>query len=136
MFELAESSPACATSRDALLNARSWSRRELRRALRRAMRDGLVHERPGAGIALTRAGQVEAQRVVRNHRLWELFLITHADIAASHVDRDADAIEHVLKPEMARELEQLLLKEQPGVLVPASPHAITPSGSLAKELRA
>ena len=33
-----------------------------------------------------------AQRVVRNHRLWETYLITHADIAPLHVDRNANWI--------------------------------------------
>ena len=45
---------------------------------------------------LTAQGMTEAARLVRQHRLWELYLITHAEIAPSHVDRDADAIEHVL----------------------------------------
>jgi manganese/zinc/iron transport system permease protein len=56
---------------------------------------------PGRWV-LTPAGVVEARRVVRVHRLWELFLIRHADIAADHVDRDADQIEHVLPPNCSR----------------------------------
>ncbi|MCC6359514.1 MAG: iron ABC transporter, partial [Phycisphaerales bacterium] len=57
----------------------------------------------------------------RNHRLWELYLITHADIAPSHVDRDADEVEHVLGPEMIRELEALMARETPRLV---SPHVI------------
>jgi manganese/zinc/iron transport system permease protein len=34
--------------------------------------------------------------VVRKHRLWETYLITHADIAPGNVDWGADEIEHVL----------------------------------------
>jgi manganese/zinc/iron transport system permease protein len=56
--------------------------------------------------------------------MWELYLITHADIAPSHVDRDADAIEHVLGPEMIRELESLLDAGRAHP-VPTSPHFIT-----------
>jgi manganese/zinc/iron transport system permease protein len=44
---------------------------------------------------------------MRNHRLWEVYLITHADVAPSHVDWDADMIEHVLPPEMVTRLEEL-----------------------------
>jgi manganese/zinc/iron transport system permease protein len=65
--------------------------------------------------------------VARNHRLWELYLVTHADIAPSHVDRDADAIEHVLEPRVVEELEALLGQEQPPTAVPPSPHEIRPS---------
>ncbi|MHC5005006.1 MAG: iron dependent repressor, metal binding and dimerization domain protein [Planctomycetota bacterium] len=65
--------------------------------------------------------------MARNHRLWELYLITHADVAPSHVDRDADQIEHVLDPALVARLEaQLGLATH----VPPSPHAIgdEPSG--------
>ncbi|MDV7399230.1 iron dependent repressor, metal binding and dimerization domain protein, partial [Arthrospira platensis SPKY1] len=63
-------------------------------------------------------GYGEAARITRNHRLWERFLIEHADIAASHVDRDADSVEHILSPEMVRELEQQLQSRA----TPSSPH--------------
>jgi manganese/zinc/iron transport system permease protein len=65
---------------------------------------------------------MEAERLVHHHRLWELYLITHADVAASRVDREADAIEHVLEPELIARLEELLLQRQRGSAIPASPH--------------
>jgi manganese/zinc/iron transport system permease protein len=79
---------------------------------------------PGRWV-LTPAGVVEARRVVRVHRLWELFLIRHADIAADHVDRDADQIEHVLPPELLAELEA---DAKAGMRVDRldSPHPLTP----------
>ena len=64
----------------------------------------------------------EAIRLTRQHRLWELYLMTHADIAASRVDREADAIEHVLEPEVIIELEALLDKNYPQL--PRSPHLL------------
>jgi manganese/zinc/iron transport system permease protein len=80
----------------------------------------------GEFVRLTPAGLDEAARVTRNHRLWELFLITHADIAPSHVDRDADQIEHVLAPTMIRELESLL---DAGETLPSSPHVLATVGT-------
>lgn len=73
---------------------------------------------------MTAAGRVEAQRVVRNHRLWEMYLIAHADIAPTHVDRDADRIEHVLAPEMVERLERLVAAKEGSAAVPASPHEL------------
>jgi manganese/zinc/iron transport system permease protein len=67
----------------------------------------MVQPREGRHWALTEEGECEAAQVARNHRLWELYLITHADIAPEHVDRDADMIEHVLAPELIARLEQL-----------------------------
>ncbi|WP_084427951.1 metal ABC transporter permease [Roseimaritima ulvae] len=104
-----------------LLQVRSWSRARLMREIRRSQADELV-ECSDNKVQLTKRGAVEAQRLTREHRLWELFLITHADVAPSQVDRDADAIEHVLEPEIVAELEALLSREQP--TIPASPHSL------------
>lgn len=111
---------------DALL-ARSWSAPELSRELAGAEREKLV-ERSGNGWVLTAAGVDQAARVVRAHRLWELFLIEQADIAPDHVDRDADMVEHVLPRDVVERLEKRLRDEGrlPAVL-PESPH---PLGSL------
>jgi manganese/zinc/iron transport system permease protein len=57
---------------------------------------------------LTEEGKVRAQRVVRIHRLWELYLTTQLNIAPDHVHDDADTIEHLLTPELEAELERVL----------------------------
>lgn len=75
-------------------------------------------------MRLTFDGATRAWQAVRNHRMWEIFLITHADIAPSHVDRDADLIEHVLEPELIAELEALMAKRYPATVMPVSPHPI------------
>ena len=102
--------PAAADTRAAakvsdLLSMRSWSPGRLRREIRRAERRDLLRRSGPGQVYLTKAGLDEAARLTRQHRLWELFLITYADIAPSRVDRDADAIEHVLEPEIVAELE-------------------------------
>lgn len=60
----------------------------------------------GAAGALTPPGRARAERFVRNSRLWERYLVTHADVAASHVDWSADLVEHVLSAEMVAQLER------------------------------
>ncbi|MGH8503261.1 MAG: metal ABC transporter permease [Gammaproteobacteria bacterium] len=111
---------------DELLLRRSWGPAKLKRILRRATRAGLVHSTGESRWALSTRGRIEAARVVRNHRLWEVYLISYADIAPNHVDRDADRIEHVLSPEMIAELEALLERGDRPPAVPASPHEIVP----------
>ena len=59
-------------------------------------------------IVLTNEGLEEAKRVVRNHRLWELFLTTEAKLASDHVHADAEYIEHVLPRDVLARLEQML----------------------------
>jgi manganese/zinc/iron transport system permease protein len=111
---------------DDLLALRAWSRGHVTRLLSSARRKGLVLAEPG-GWRLTTVGAADARRVVRNHRLWEAYLIAYADVAPSHVDRDADLIEHVLGQEVVDELEQLLAEQYPGEVVPPSPHPIEPA---------
>lgn len=110
----------------ALERKRSWSSRGLRRAARRAYRRGLMETAGREGVRLTDAGARAAARVTRNHRLWEIYLMEHADIAPTHVDRDADAVEHVLGVDLIRRLEASLPRAARPAAdgVPASPHPI------------
>jgi manganese/zinc/iron transport system permease protein len=64
--------------------------------------------RSGDAITLTPRGQERAARITRNHRLWEQFLVTHADMAPSHVDRTADSVEHILSPDIVADLQAIL----------------------------
>ncbi|MEP4076554.1 iron chelate uptake ABC transporter family permease subunit [Haloferula sp.] len=108
-------------SRDSMLEHRAWTPRQFKRLLGLARReDHLEPSAPGT-IRLSESGFGEATRITRNHRLWELYLIRHADIAPSHVDRDADMVEHILGAEIVRQLEAEL---EPQSEIPASPHTI------------
>ena len=106
----------------AMRRARSWSSPRLRWLLWRMKWAGLVYRHPDGTWGLTRDGWPMAERMARNHRLWELFLIHYADIAPAQVDRGVDRIEHVLSPALVAELEHLLQKENREV--PVSPHPI------------
>lgn len=59
-------------------------------------------------IFLTPEGWQVACSIVRNHRLWELYLTNAAQIPADHVHDDAEKIEHVLGEETVRHLERRL----------------------------
>jgi manganese/zinc/iron transport system permease protein len=112
-----------------LRGRRTWSDGQLRRCLRRAYNNGLIDAvSDDDAVWLTEAGLEAAALVTRNHRLWELYLIEYADVATSRVDRDADAVEHVLGEKLVALLEAKLIKLRTasGLEVPASPHPITP----------
>lgn len=80
---------------------------EARREIRLLERHGMVtlHEE-GEALTLTPEGWGRACSVVRNHRLWELYLTNEAHIAADHVHEDAEQIEHVLGEEVVMRLEK------------------------------
>ena len=62
----------------------------------------------GGRLALTPAGWQRACEIVRNHRLWELYLTNAASLAPDHVHEDAEKIEHILGEETVRHLEKRL----------------------------
>jgi ABC-type Mn2+/Zn2+ transport system permease subunit/Mn-dependent DtxR family transcriptional regulator len=71
--------------------------------------DGLVvFEQDRSKFRLTTEGRRQAETVVRNHRLWELYLTERANFRADHVHEDAEEIEHVLGEETVRLLERRL----------------------------
>ncbi len=112
-----------------LLPMRGWSASELKSAIAFVCAEKLIERKADDRLQLTPEGAALARRAVRNHRLWELYLITYADTAPSHADYDADRIEHVLGADLIRELEQRLIREY-GNSVPASPHDLhNPPGS-------
>ena len=112
--------------REQLAGRRGWSRAELASALRGARRAGWLRPESDTRqeLRLSAAGAEQALQVVRNHRLWELYLIRYADVATSRVDRGADRIEHVLGPELVAELEEQLDRQRDRAAVAASPHEL------------
>ncbi len=59
-------------------------------------------------ISFTPQGWQRACEVVRNHRLWELYLTHVAQMPADRVHEDAEMMEHVLGEETVRRLEKKL----------------------------
>ncbi|HMP03625.1 MAG TPA: iron chelate uptake ABC transporter family permease subunit [Gemmatales bacterium] len=76
----------------------------LERTMRDLCRRGLA-ESAGDGWRLTEAGADEAARVMRSHRLWELYLARRLDLPLDHVHRDAEEMEHALPSEIVAELD-------------------------------
>jgi manganese/zinc/iron transport system permease protein len=113
---------------DELLAHRIWSSYRLRREIRRCRREGLVLQTDDGHLQLTALGHTEAARLAHEHRLWEIYLITHAEVAAARVDQSADAIEHVLEPELIAQLETLLRQRRSESGVVPSPHPLDVSG--------
>ncbi len=70
----------------------------------------------GASLECTEAGLSRGAVVCRNHALWTQYLVSHADVASSHVDWSVDQVEHVLSGQLIAELESELRSR--GVPVP------------------
>ena len=106
-----------------ILLRRSWSLRHLQRAIGRMQSAGLIDMDAAGLIRFTDEGNETARQVVRKHRLWEAYLISHADVAPGMVDLSADRIEHILDQEIISKLEKLFPDVSTKIL-PQSPHKI------------
>ncbi len=90
-----------------LSNHRKMSIAGVGTELKNMERSGLV-KLEGDNVSLTDDGFDKARSVVRNHRLWELYLTNEADYASDHVHDDAEKVEHFLSEEEVSELESYL----------------------------
>lgn len=57
-------------------------------------------------VRLTPLGWQTAASIVRNHRLWELYLTEAVELAPDHVHDNAEKIEHILDESTVRSLER------------------------------
>ncbi|MFT3992475.1 MAG: iron chelate uptake ABC transporter family permease subunit [Luteolibacter sp.] len=72
-------------------------------------------------LRFTPEGWRRACEIVRNHRLWELYLTQAARFASDHVHDDAEEIEHILSEDTIRKLELRLnhaRRDPHGKLIP------------------
>lgn len=68
--------------------------------LKRLAEAGWIEYTPGEGAKLSREGVVQARRVIRRHRLIELFLTKVLGLDWSEVDAEAEALEHAISPRL------------------------------------
>ena len=69
---------------------------------------GLVEHRPHYGVKLTKQGRNLAVRVVRRHRIVELFLVNILGMDWSEVHDEAEQLEHVVSDEVILRMDDLL----------------------------
>lgn len=73
-------------------------------------KNGLLEKVKGDHYRLTHKGYVRAEKIVRLHRLWEVYLANYLGVGAERVHRNAEEMEHIITPELEAELT-LLLKD-------------------------
>lgn len=95
---------APAFSRETLSGWRRFHPGEIGRGLKRLLGKGLVVRTDAGEWRLTPDGVTESRRIVRLHRLWELYLSHKLGMAADHVHQSAEAMEHLLTPEVEQQL--------------------------------
>ena len=96
--------------------------------LKRLAEAGWIEYESGTGARLTGRGRTEARRVIRRHRLVELFLTRVLGLDWSEVDAEAEALEHAISPRLEQALAAHLgepLEDPHGHPIPTSDGALT-----------
>lgn len=91
-----------------IVSYQSVSRGYLHAVLNQLAAQGWIEKRGAGAYRLTRDGTLWAAKIVRLHRLWEVYLADYLGVGAERVHRSAEEMEHIITPELERELTQLL----------------------------
>ena len=60
------------------------------------------------GVTLANDGKKVALKIIRKHRLWELFLVEHLNFKWDEVHEIAEQLEHIISPELVKKLDRYL----------------------------
>jgi len=69
---------------------------------------GLVHYERYQGVGLASKGKRMALKIVRRHRLWEMYLVKFLGFSWDRVHDEAERLEHVTSDEMETRLDRAL----------------------------
>ncbi|MGB0851407.1 MAG: metal-dependent transcriptional regulator [Bacteroidia bacterium] len=90
-----------------LIEKEKYGPSKLKGILNRLEKKDLIDQVRGL-IILSDKGRLAAREVIRKHRLWEIYLSKYFQLDADHIHDDAEGIEHVITPEIEKELIKLL----------------------------
>jgi len=68
----------------------------------------LVDYKKYQGVSLTSEGKKSAVKIIRKHRLWEVFLVKHLNFSWDEVHEVAEQLEHVKSLKLIRQLDAYL----------------------------
>jgi DtxR family Mn-dependent transcriptional regulator len=76
--------------------------------MKRLSEQGYVKYIPRKGVQLTKKGKTIALKIVRRHRLWEMFLVKFLDYSWDEIHNEAERLEHVTSEKMENKLDAVL----------------------------
>lgn len=82
----------------------------LRFILWRLFKNGWIEESGTGKYRLSAKGQHKAAKIVRLHKLWEVYLVDYLGIGAEKAHRNVEEMEYIITPELEKEL-MLLIKD-------------------------
>jgi manganese/zinc/iron transport system permease protein len=100
--------PGTKISFEKIIEYQNISTTYLRFILWRLEKNGWIKRLDRGAIQMTRDGMAWGANIVRLHRLWEVYLSDYLGVGAERVHANAEEMEHIITPELERELTILL----------------------------
>ncbi|MCF7932651.1 MAG: metal-dependent transcriptional regulator [Acholeplasmataceae bacterium] len=110
IYELSNRNKAEMIKTNVLAEHFGYTDQSVNEMVNRLQKKGLLDFVPYKGVALTPSGEAEAIRMIRSHRIWEVFLSEKLHIPASHVHEDAEMLEHATSDHVLKALYDFLGK--------------------------
>lgn len=76
--------------------------------IKKLAEEGSVTYTPYKGVELTDTGRKRALRIIRRHRLWELFLVEVLKFPWDEIDEEAERLEHITSEKLEQRLDEAL----------------------------
>jgi DtxR family Mn-dependent transcriptional regulator len=76
--------------------------------IKKLAEEGSVTYTPYKGVELTERGRKKALRIIRRHRLWELFLVEVLKYDWDEIDEEAERLEHITSEKLEQRLDEAL----------------------------
>jgi len=76
--------------------------------LKKLSRKELIHYKPYQPVTLTDVGRLTAVKVIRKHRLWEVFLVDKLGFRWDEVHEIAEELEHIRSEKLIERLDSFL----------------------------
>ncbi len=102
LSELSENETLAVESED-IQQIRRFRESELTEGLK-ILKNNFLIVKTERGFHLSEKGKNEARRVVRLHRLWEMYLTERLRLKADHIHPNAETIEHIITPDIENQL--------------------------------
>jgi DtxR family Mn-dependent transcriptional regulator len=95
--------------------------------IKKLAQEGILTYTPYKGVELTAEGRKRALKILRRHRLWELFLVEVLNYPWHEIHDEADRLEHFTSEKLERRLDEALgfpRKDPHGDVIPTTDGSI------------
>ena len=76
--------------------------------IKKLAEEGTLTHTPYKGVELTEEGKKLALRIIRKHRLWEMFLVEVLHFRWDEIDDEAERFEHIMSDKMEEKIDHVL----------------------------